>query len=211
MISPRPSDSLTQKGLKLSHLRLLAALADTGQISQAAALLSITQPAASRLLSEVERIVGAPVHCRTGRGMTLTPIGQALALRAQRVQTELRDAARDIAEVTAGEIGHVRIGSVTGPAIDRVLPVLRAAGIAAPLIDSTATTHAPRITAEITVAPRTSCASNFWPANSTSPSVAYPRAQAARCCKSPQLQANPSAFWRGATTRWPIANPPPPS
>lgn len=153
MISPRPSDSLTQKGLKLSHLRLLAALADTGQISQAAALLSITQPAASRLLSEVERIVGAPVHCRTGRGMTLTPIGQALALRAQRVQTELRDAARDIAEVTAGEIGHVRIGSVTGPAIDRVLPVLRAAGIAAPLIDSAATTHAPRITAEITVAP----------------------------------------------------------
>ena len=52
-------------------------------------------------------------------------MGAALALRAQRVQMELRDAARDMAEVAAGGVGHVRIGSVTGPAIDRVLPVLR--------------------------------------------------------------------------------------
>ncbi len=136
------SDSLVQRGLKLSHLRLLAALAETGQLSLAADRLTIAQPAASRLLAEVERIVGAPVHSRTGRGMTLTAIGSTLALRAQRVQTELRDAARDIAEVAAGEIGHIRIGSVTGPAIDRVLPVLRAARIAAP-----------RVTAEVTVAP----------------------------------------------------------
>lgn len=135
------SDTLILRGLKLSHVRLLAALAETGQIGQAAERMNIAQPAASRLLAEVERIVGAPVHARTGRGMVLTAVGETLALRAQRIQTELRDAARDIAEVAAGQTGHVRIGSVTGPAIDRVLPALRAACL-----------YAPRITAEVKVA-----------------------------------------------------------
>ena len=136
------ADHLLQRGLKLSHLRLLAALAETGQITQAADRIGIAQPAASRLLAEVERIVGAPVHQRTGRGMALTPVGLALASRAQRIQIELRDAARDMAEVVAGASGHVRIGSVTGPAIDRVLPVLRNARLTAP-----------RITVEVIVAP----------------------------------------------------------
>ena len=136
------ADHLVQRGLKLSHLRLLAALADAGQITQAADRIGVAQPAASRLLAEVERIVGAPVHQRTGRGTVLTPVGLALASRAQRIQIELRDAARDMAEVVAGASGHVRIGSVTGPAIDRVLPVLRSARLTAP-----------KITVEVIVAP----------------------------------------------------------
>ena len=127
-------DILLQKGLKLSHLRILAALAETGQISLSAAQIGITQPAASRLLAEIEGIVGAPVHSRTGRGVTLTLMGQALAERAQRVQLELREAARELAEIAAGGVGHVRIGSVTGPALDRVLPALRTARVAQPSV-----------------------------------------------------------------------------
>ncbi len=125
-------DSLLRKGLKLSHLRLLHALAETGQIGTAADRLSIAQPAASRLLAEVERISGQPVHIRTGRGITLTAMGEALARRAARVVTELRDAEREIAEIASGGSGHVRIGSVTGPALDRLLPALRTARLALP-------------------------------------------------------------------------------
>ena len=142
MPKPLSADLLAQRGLKLSHLRLLAALADTGQISLAAGQIGTTQPAASRLLAEVERIVGQPVHHRTGRGMSLTAVGQALAARAQRIQMELRDAARDMTEVASGSIGHVRIGSVTGPAIDRVLPTLRNARLTAP-----------QVTVEVVVSP----------------------------------------------------------
>ena len=50
-----PTD-LLRKGLKLSHLRLMAGLAETGQIGLTAAQMGIAQPAASRLLAEVERI-----------------------------------------------------------------------------------------------------------------------------------------------------------
>ncbi|MEZ5797331.1 MAG: LysR family transcriptional regulator [Paracoccaceae bacterium] len=134
-------DPLQARGLKLSHLRLMAALLDTGQIGQAAEALGITQPAASRLLAEVERITGQPVHRRTGRGMALTEVGTALARRAQRVQLELHDAARDLSEIGAGTSGHIRIGSVTGPALDLVLPALRALRLTQP-----------QITAEVIVA-----------------------------------------------------------
>lgn len=135
------ADVLLHRGLKISHLRLLATLGETGQIGSAAAQIGVTQPAASRLLAEVEGIVGSPVHTRNGRGITLTAVGMALALRAQRVQMELRDAAREIAEIAAGGAGHVRIGAVTGPALDRVLPSLRTVRLAQP-----------QVTAEVIVA-----------------------------------------------------------
>lgn len=128
------AEALLQRGLKLSHLRLLEALAETGQISDAARRLGIAQPAASRLLGEVERIVGRPVHERTGRGVMLTPVGEALALRARRVHMELRDAARDVQEIDMGLVGHIRIGAVTGPALDRVLPALRTARMVQPKV-----------------------------------------------------------------------------
>ena len=123
---------LIARGLKLSHLRLLAALADTGQIGRAAAQVGVAQPAASRLLAEVERIAGQPVRLRTGRGIALTPAGQALARRAARMLMEMRDAERELDEIRVGGRGHVRIGSVTGPALDRVLPALRSWRLAQP-------------------------------------------------------------------------------
>ena len=84
-------DFLLQKGLKISHLRMMAAFAETGQIGAAAQALGITQPAASRLLAEIERIAGVPVHIRSGRGVSLTEAGQVLARRAGRVLLEMRD------------------------------------------------------------------------------------------------------------------------
>lgn len=127
-----PSDALMRRGLKLSHLRLLAQISETGQLSLAAARLGLTQPAASRLLSEVEQIVGQKVHERSGRGIWLLPAGEALARRARRVQIEMAEAERELATIREGGLGHVRIGAVTAPAMDLVLPALRAARIAHP-------------------------------------------------------------------------------
>lgn len=118
------TDHLLRKGLKLSHLRLMAALTETEQLTTAAAAIGVSQPAASRLVAEIEQIIGAPVHERSGRGIGLTAMGRALSLRAQRVRLELDDAARDLAEIAAGGEGHVRVGTVTGAALDRVLPAL---------------------------------------------------------------------------------------
>jgi DNA-binding transcriptional LysR family regulator len=123
---------LLARGLKLAHLRLLAALAQSGQIGLAAARLGISQPAASRLLAEMEGLTGHPVHRRDGRGIALTEAGQRLAARATRILAELTDAGRDLSESAEGTRGHVTLGSVTGPALDRVLPALRSARLALP-------------------------------------------------------------------------------
>jgi DNA-binding transcriptional LysR family regulator len=134
--------SLLRKGLKLAHLRLLSALAETRALGLAAARLGITQPAASRLLSEAEKVAGRPLTFRQGRGLALTAEGEALARRAARALAELGAAERELAEMGRGLAGHVRLGAVTGPALDRVLPALRAARLALP-----------GVTCEVEVAP----------------------------------------------------------
>jgi DNA-binding transcriptional LysR family regulator len=130
-------DLLIRQGLKISHLRLLAALDDTRQISAAAAQLAISQPAASRLLSEVERIIGMKLYQRHPRGVTMNAAGVLLGERARQMLRNLDDTGRDIASIAQGERGSVNIGAVTGPAIELVLPVIREARLIYPEHDLT--------------------------------------------------------------------------
>ena len=139
MPNRRNPDFLLQKGLKISHLRMMAAFAETGQIGAAAQALGITQPAASRLLAEIERIAGVPVHIRLGRGVTLTEAGEVLARRSGRVLLEMRDAGRELVEAGAGAVGRVGIGAVTAPALNIVLPTLRTARLSHPGIQAEVT------------------------------------------------------------------------
>ena len=128
-------DELVRRGLRLPQLRLLVALEDTGQVSGAAAQTAMTQPAASRLLSELERTVEARLYDRHARGVTLTPAGTALAARARDILYRLDQAQNEIAELTRGVRGAVRIGSVTGPAVELVLPLIRELRVVYPEIE----------------------------------------------------------------------------
>ena len=110
--------------LKPVQLRLLAELDHSGALGVAAARIGVAQPAASRLLAEMEEMLGLSLHERQGRGLRLTQVGQALARRAARIEIELSDAARDIAEAVTGRAGVVRVGAVTGPALSLVMPTL---------------------------------------------------------------------------------------
>jgi DNA-binding transcriptional LysR family regulator len=122
--------------LKLPHLRLTLALANTGQISAAARALNMSQPAASRMLAEMERLLGAPVCVRGPKGVELSETGLALAERARRILTELSEAGRDVVEISAGKAGTVYIGAVTAPAIDLVVPALQRLKSAHPTIEA---------------------------------------------------------------------------
>jgi DNA-binding transcriptional LysR family regulator len=110
--------------LKPIQLRLLAELDHTGALGLAAARIGVAQPAASRLLADMEDLLGLRLHERQGRGLQLTQVGRALARRATRIEIELADAARDLAEAATGRAGVVRVGAVTGPALSLVMPVL---------------------------------------------------------------------------------------
>jgi len=116
---------LLRRGLKISHLRLLAELTHQTRLTDAAQTLGITQPAASRLIAEIERIADSDIYLRSGRGIELTEAGRKLAERCVRILQDFADAGRDLEQHKAGQSGHVSIGSVTGPAIEYVLPALR--------------------------------------------------------------------------------------
>ncbi|MGR3460484.1 MAG: LysR family transcriptional regulator [Roseovarius sp.] len=132
---PATRDELIRRGLRLPQLRLLVALRETGQVSGAAAQVAMTQPAASRLLAELEKIVDARLYDRHARGVMLTPAGEALAARAREMLHGLDQVQHQIASLNSGDRGIVRIGSVTGPAIELVLPVIRELRVTYPEIE----------------------------------------------------------------------------
>ncbi|SNR57546.1 LysR family transcriptional regulator [Puniceibacterium sediminis] len=126
---------LIQRGLRLPQLRLMIAIEETGQISAAATQMGMTQPAASRLLGELEKTSGAKLYERHARGVILTEAGRLLARRARATLQDLNGAFDEIALLTTGARGLVRIGTVTGPGLEIVLPIIREIRVTYPEIE----------------------------------------------------------------------------
>jgi DNA-binding transcriptional LysR family regulator len=87
--------------------------------------MNISQPAASRMIAEMEAVLDVRLLERLPRGVTLTPYGKALARRARSILLEMREAGREIAELKAGKGGSVFLGAVTAPAIELAVPAIR--------------------------------------------------------------------------------------
>jgi DNA-binding transcriptional LysR family regulator len=119
------TDGLLRSGLKVSHMRMIVAVEDSGQISAAAHMLNITQPAASRMIAEMEDILGVQLCRRLPRGVELTPFGAALARRARTMLLELREVDREISDLRSGKGGAVFLGAVTAPAIGLAVPAIQ--------------------------------------------------------------------------------------
>lgn len=113
------------KYLKIRQLQLISAVAEHGQLSIAADRVAITQPAASRMLAEIESRVGAKLFERHAKGMELTLVGHALAQRAHKLLVELRDMSRELEELKQGGGGLVSVGAVTGSAVGFVIPAIQ--------------------------------------------------------------------------------------
>ena len=75
--------------LRLRDLLLLEHIADTGSLRQAAARLSVTQPAVTQVLQGLESAFGVPLVVRTQRGAYLTPAGAAALQRLRVARREL--------------------------------------------------------------------------------------------------------------------------
>jgi DNA-binding transcriptional LysR family regulator len=110
--------ALPQSRLKLAQLRLVVAIEDTGSVSAAASLLNLSQPAASRIVAELEAAFEAPLCERLARGVRLTPLGAALARHARSLLLQLAEAERELADIRQGRRGAVSVGAVSGPAFD---------------------------------------------------------------------------------------------
>jgi DNA-binding transcriptional LysR family regulator len=109
-----------QARVRARHLALVVALADLGSLRRAAAAIALTQPAATKLLHDLEDAMGAPLFERHRWGMSPTPAGDTLVLAARGMLNDLAHAHADIAARKRGAVGSLRIGAVTG-AVPRFL------------------------------------------------------------------------------------------
>lgn len=115
--------------LRLRHLRAVLVLRDAGSINAAAATLSISQPAMTKMLREIETIVGETLFQRTSRGTVPTHAGALFCHHASRLQAVLHDTAEDMVAVRAGSQGRVVLGTLltaTTVLIPRAIAALKA-------------------------------------------------------------------------------------
>lgn len=124
--------------LKLNHLTLIAEIARHQQLSLAARAMHITQPAASRLLAELEREIDDAVCVRHPKGLALTDFGQTLATRAHSILQELQNAENELGELKSGLSGSACVGAITGGAIGYLAPAIKQLRETAPKLKITA-------------------------------------------------------------------------
>src|ERR671921_825336 len=79
--------------LNMVHLKVLAAVARHGSVTEAARELHYSQPSVSHHLSRLEAATGVRLVQRIGRGIRLTPEGRLLANRAAEIVGRVRLAA----------------------------------------------------------------------------------------------------------------------
>lgn len=97
--------------LDAHRLALLAEVAHAGSIAGAAQRLSFTPSAVSQQLGKLERDVGAPLLLRNPRGVTLTPVGEALLSHAETIVGELRTAERTVRALLDEEPAQLTVGT----------------------------------------------------------------------------------------------------
>lgn len=118
--------------IRPAHLALIVRIAETGKLHLAADRSAMSQPAASRILSDIEGRAGTALFDRGPGGMRPTAAGQAVVKHARAILEGLDNLDREIGLVQTGGAGSVRIGTVTGPAVGSVVPAIRACRARAP-------------------------------------------------------------------------------
>jgi LysR family transcriptional regulator, nitrogen assimilation regulatory protein len=113
----------------LQRWRAFVAIADFGSLTRAAVFLDTTQSILSRQLNALERDCGARLFNRTGRGMTLSDVGQrimtqvrALLTEAERLEAELSGDA----QVPTGVVTVASLPSISQPIVGQLFSRLRA-------------------------------------------------------------------------------------
>lgn len=110
MANPIPNDWFLRSRLKMRHVQLLVAIDDHRSIHKAAAGLSMTQPAATKLLSDLEDLLGLRLFERNTRGIVPTPHGESLVRHARAILGTLDHARAELHSISDGALGRISVG-----------------------------------------------------------------------------------------------------
>jgi DNA-binding transcriptional LysR family regulator len=114
-MSDAKANRFVRSHLKVRQLVLLVELGRHGSILHAAQAAHLTQPAASKLLAELEHALGVPLFERLPRGVQATRYGEVMIRRAGSALAEMDAAHQEVMELLSGLSGRVAVGTVLTP------------------------------------------------------------------------------------------------
>lgn len=147
-MSSLPSDRFIRFHLKTRHLLLLAELGRQPAIMHAAEAVGLTQPNASKLIGELEHILGVPLFERLPRGVAPTWYGKVLIRRAGAALAEMDAAHQEVTQGLAGVGGCARVGTVLTPSIALIPRAVRSIKALNPLIHVTVSVDTSKVLVE---------------------------------------------------------------
>lgn len=115
----QPTNQASQldiKRLKIRHLEIFNAILENKTLRKAAEKSHITQPAATKLIQELEKILGAQLFTRDQKGMWLTQYGELVKRHVSTLMSDLRGMREELLQLQQGEAGQIRLGFV--PSLD---------------------------------------------------------------------------------------------
>lgn len=107
--------------LRYKHLQMLVVLGSSQNLHRASLSMNMSQPAATRMLQEIEDMFECELFERLPRGMRPTALGSELLRFAQAALSGLDRAAADLAARKQGGYGYLSIGTIMGAAPDLVM------------------------------------------------------------------------------------------
>jgi len=103
---------------QLRDVEYFAVIAEHGQLQRAAEALNLSQAALSKSLQRLETIMNAKLLKRTPKGVELTSTGSALLAQVSKLRLSVEDVAREIADLSEGRAGYLRVGAAAGAGMD---------------------------------------------------------------------------------------------
>ncbi|WP_435231673.1 LysR substrate-binding domain-containing protein [Pseudopelagicola sp. nBUS_20] len=98
--------------LKLRQLRLLVAVGVHGNIQNAARELGISQPAATKMIQDLELDFEVKLFDRTNRGAVPTVFGETLIRHGRLIFAQVSNAAQELDDLNEGNSGRVVVGTL---------------------------------------------------------------------------------------------------
>lgn len=98
--------------LKLRQLRLLIAVGRHGSLQNAAREIGISQPAATKMIQDLELDFEVKLFQRTNRGVIPTVFGETLIRHGKLIFAQVSNAAQDLDDLNEGSSGRVVIGTL---------------------------------------------------------------------------------------------------
>lgn len=110
--------------LKTRQLVLLAQLGSERNLGRAASAMAISQPAATKLLQQLEQTLGVSLFKRQARGMEPTASGEVLIRYARQLLSDFGMVRQEMQALRSGLRGTLRLGSVPGAVPGLLAPAL---------------------------------------------------------------------------------------